>query len=170
MINSPDAVILSGRVADTVARLRRAMRKAARVPQPGMTLSVAQLELLSVLEEHPGSRPGDLATLLRLAPNSVSTLANALVGAGMLTRSAGTSDKRTVEYTVTARGGHQVDQWRTTNTGLLQNALQAMGGRDLKVLSEALPALERLIAVINEQSDRSDQPGDEAAAATAATA
>jgi DNA-binding MarR family transcriptional regulator len=61
-------------VADMVARLRRAMRIAARVRQPGTSLSVAQLELLSIVEEHPGARPGDLAGLLHLAPNSVSTL------------------------------------------------------------------------------------------------
>ena len=40
-------------LADVVARLRRAMRRAARNADPGTTLSVAQLELLSALAEHP---------------------------------------------------------------------------------------------------------------------
>jgi DNA-binding MarR family transcriptional regulator len=161
MNEPPDASGLSATVADVVARLRRAMRKAARARQPGMSLSVAQLELLSVVEERPGARPGDLAGLLRLAPNSVSTLANALVGAGMLARSPGTTDKRTVEYTLTHHGGRQVSRWRATNTGLLQNALEVLEGRDLRVLSEALPILERLIAVIDEQSDAAGKVSDE---------
>jgi DNA-binding MarR family transcriptional regulator len=159
MTHGLDVTSLSGRVSDSVARLRRAMRRAARVRQPGMALSVAQLELLSVVEDHPASRPGDLATLLRLAPNSVSTLANALVAAGMLTRSSGSIDRRAVEYTLTARGAGQVGQWRTTNAGLLQSALQTLAARDLQVLSAALPVLDRLIAAINEQSEPSDQSG-----------
>ena len=163
----PDVTTLSGRVSDSVARLRRAMRRAARVHQPGMALSVAQLELLSVVEEHAGSRPGDLATLLRLAPNSVSTLANALVAARMLTRSAGSIDRRAVEYTLTAQGVDQVGRWRTTNTGLLQGALQTLTPGDLQVLSAALPVLDRLIAAINEQSDPSGQSGERTAVASA---
>ena len=80
----PTESVLPEAVADLVASLRRAMRKAARARIPAMPLSVAQLELLSLVQEHPGARPGDLAGLLRLAPNSVSTLANAMVSAGML--------------------------------------------------------------------------------------
>ena len=157
MARPTDPPPLPGAVADTVAKLRRAMRKAARARRPGMPLSVAQLELLSVVEEHPGARPGDLAGLLRLAPNSVSTLANALVGAGMLARSPGSSDKRTVEYTLTPGGLHEVTQWRATNSALLQNAIEALSSRDLRLLSAALPVLDRLIAVIDAQSEEVDQ-------------
>src|SRR5674476_924575 len=82
----PAEPVLPEAVADLVARLRRAMRKAARVRAPAMPLSVARLELLSLLQEHPGARLGDLAGLLHLAANSVSTLANAMVSAGMLDR------------------------------------------------------------------------------------
>jgi MFS family permease len=51
-------------LADVVSRLRRAMRRAARAADPVTALSVAQLELLSCLAEHPGARPGQLAGLL----------------------------------------------------------------------------------------------------------
>jgi DNA-binding MarR family transcriptional regulator len=149
--------MLPSDIADLVARLRRAMRKAARVAQPAISLSVAQLELLSVVEEHPGARPGDLARLLRLAANSVSTLANAMVIAGMLNRSPGATDKRTVEFALTPRGAKLVGQWRTTNTGLLRNAIAALDAQDQQVLSEALPVLRRLVAVIDEQAERPTQ-------------
>jgi len=142
-----------GAVADLVARLRRAMRKAARLAQPAMALSVAQLELLSLVQEHPGARPGDLALLLGLAANSVSTLANAMAGAGMLDRSPGATDRRTVEFNLTPRGARLVAQWRTTNTGVLRNAVAALDARDQQTLSEALPVLERLVVVIDEQAD-----------------
>jgi DNA-binding MarR family transcriptional regulator len=139
-------------VAEFVARLRRAMRKAARVRVPTMALSVAQLELLSLVQEHPGARPGDLASLLHLAPNSVSTLANAMTSAGMLDRCPGATDKRTVAFTLTPQGAHVVRQWRTTNAALLQSAIAALSSQDQQILTEALPVLERLVAVIDEQA------------------
>ena len=122
--------LLPGAVADLVAALRRVMRKAARVRQPAMPLSVAQLELLSLVGENPGARPGDLANLLRLAANSVSTLANAMVTAGLMERTPGVTDKRTVEFTLTHEGAHLVGQWRTTNTGLLRSAIAALDATD----------------------------------------
>lgn len=63
-------------LAEVVARLRRAMRRAARNADPSNTLSVAQLELLSCLAENPGAGPSRLAHVLRLAPNSVTTMVN----------------------------------------------------------------------------------------------
>jgi DNA-binding MarR family transcriptional regulator len=151
---APTSSMLPGAVADLVATLRRVMRKAARVRQPAMPLSVAQLELLSLVEEHPGTRPGDLAGLLRLAANSVSTLANALVSAGMLERAPGATDKRTVEFTLTHQGAQLVGQWRATNTSLLRSAIAALDTTDRQVLTQALPVLARLVAVIDEQAER----------------
>ena len=148
----PPESVLAEAVAALVANLRRAMRKAARAQAPGMPLSVAQLELLSLVEEHPGARPGDLAGLLHLAPNSVSTLANAMVSAGMLNRSPGAADKRTVEYTLTPQGAQLVGQWRTVNEALLQSAIAALGTQDRRVLTETLPVLERLVAAIEDQA------------------
>lgn len=150
----PAQSTLPGAVADLVARLRRAMRKAARVRQPAMPLSVAQLELLSLVQEHPGARPGDLAGMLHLAANSVSTLANAMVSTGMLERSPGATDKRTVEFSLTPRSAQLVGQWRATNTGLLLSAITALDAHDQQVLAEALPVLERLVAIIDLQAER----------------
>jgi len=60
-------------LAGIVSRLRRAMRRAARAADPALGLSVAQLELLSCITEHPAIRPSQLARMLRLAPSSVAT-------------------------------------------------------------------------------------------------
>jgi hypothetical protein len=56
-------------LAEGIARLRRALRRGARVADPANPLAVAQLELLSALTEHPGARPGQLARLLHMRPN-----------------------------------------------------------------------------------------------------
>src|SRR5580704_14778815 len=73
-------------IAEGIARLRRALRRGARLADPGNRLAVAQLEVLAALTENPGSRPGQLARLLHMRPNTVTTIVNALSAAGMLSR------------------------------------------------------------------------------------
>ena len=147
---------LTATFADLVARLRRAMRRAARAKLPTLPLSVAQLELLSVVEERPGSRPGELAQALRLAPNSVSTLANTLATAGMLQRAASAADKRAVEYSLTPAGAAHVASWRQVNGTALAAAVEALPVADQEVLGRALPVLDRLVDLLEEQTDRTD--------------
>lgn len=155
-MTSPGVTDLPSTVADMVARLRRAMRRAARAAQPSMTLSVAQLELLSVIDERPGSRPGELAQILRLAPNSVSTLANSLTAAGMLARASVAPDKRAVTYSLTPAGAAQVTSWRQTNTTSLASALAALTPQEQQVVHQAMPVLNRLVALLDEHTDTTD--------------
>lgn len=159
MTRTTTATELSSTFADMVARLRRAMRRAARAAQPSMTLSVAQLELLSVIDEHPGSRPGELAQILRLAPNSVSTLANSLASAGMLDRATNAADKRAVTYSLTSDGTAHVTSWRRTNTASLARALAVLTPHQRTVIHRAMPALNRLVTVLDEQTDTTDDEG-----------
>ena len=88
-------------LAEGIARLRRALRRGARVADPGNPLAVAQLELLSALTEHPGARPGQLARLLHMRPNTVTTIVNTLTAQGMVSRATADGDRRAVELTAT---------------------------------------------------------------------
>ena len=132
-------------LADVVARLRRAMRRAARAAHPGHPLSVAQLELLSCLAERPGARPGEVARQLRLAPSSVTTLVNALVAQGMVARTSGGPDRRTVALRLTPAGTGTLERWQATNATILDTALAALPADRQHVLRAALPALDQLI-------------------------
>jgi DNA-binding MarR family transcriptional regulator len=101
-------------LAEGIARLRRALRRGARVADPGNTLAVAQLELLTALAEHPGARPGQLARLLNMRPNTVTTIVNALSARGMLDRVTASGDRRAVELTATEAGREAVRGRRPT--------------------------------------------------------
>lgn len=136
-------------LAEVIARLRRAMRRAARASDPDNVLSVAQLELLSCLAENPGARPSQLARLLRLAPNSVTTLVNGLRTRDLITRTDGSGDRRTVSLALTHAGEHAVGQWHTTNTAILRNALTELHPAWQHLLTAALPALRELIDAID---------------------
>ena len=143
----------SADLADVVARLRRAMRRAARAADPAAGLSVAQLELLSCLAENPGVRPGQLATLLRLAPSSVATLVNVLRRDGLVTRTGGEGDRRTACLRLTPAGDAAVTRWKTLNERLLGAALAALPPASRTAIEAALPALSGLAGAVDSLAD-----------------
>jgi DNA-binding MarR family transcriptional regulator len=160
-------------LAGVIAQLRRAMRRAARSADPASTLSVAQLELLSCLAENPGARPGHVAKLLRLAPNSVTTLVNGLSSRDLLTRTSGSDDRRTVALELTEAGARAVRQWQETNAAILRAALAGLHPGWQHLLTAAIPALAELTAAIDSLADQTPEPqgpagGDAARAAGAA--
>src|SRR5215468_3479256 len=107
-MSSGDVAPSPAGLAEGIARLRRALRRGARVADPGNTLAVAQLELLAALVEQPGARPGQLARRLNMRANTVTTIVNALSARGMLDRVAADDDRRAVELTVTEAGQQAV--------------------------------------------------------------
>ena len=143
-------------LADIVSRLRRAMRRAARAADPGLGLSVAQLELLSCMAEHPGIRPSQLARMLRLAPSSVATLLGGLQSAGYLTRTPGADvagDRRTVSLDLSGLGAAAVVRWHRVNEEIIRAALAALSEHDQAALRDAAPALRELTSSIDAQAD-----------------
>jgi DNA-binding MarR family transcriptional regulator len=145
-------------LADVVSRLRRAMRRAARAADPAATLSVAQLELLSCVAEHPGIRPSQLAEQLRLAPSSVATLVNGLRAAALVTRDTGPGDRRTASLRLTPAGDSAVTSWKSLNEELLQAALGSLPGASGQAVRAALPALRELAGAVDALADESRQP------------
>jgi DNA-binding MarR family transcriptional regulator len=143
-------------LADIVSRLRRAMRRAARTADPALGLSVARLELLSCIAEHPGVRPSQLARMLRLAPSSVATLLSGLQSAGYVTRAPGgdgAGDRRTVSLDLSDQGVAAVTRWHRLNEEIIQAALAALPPRDRATLRDAAAALRDLTASIDAQAD-----------------
>jgi len=139
----------SADLADAVSRLRRAMRRAARAADRQSGLSVAQLEMLSCLAENPGSRPGQLARLLRLAPSSVATLTQSLRQSGLVTRTGGAGDRRTASLDLTPAGETAVLRWKTLNERLLSEAQAALPPERRSALNGALPALADLAGAVD---------------------
>ena len=76
------------------AGLRRVVRRRLRAELPGPALRGAQLELLQLVEAEPGVGVAAAARSLHLAGNTVSTLVNQLVAAGMVHRAVDPADRR----------------------------------------------------------------------------
>ncbi len=145
-------------LAEQIARLRRALRRGARVADPGNPLAVAQLELLSALTEHPGARPGQLARLLHMRPNTVTTIVNTLTAQGMISRTTADGDRRAVELTATDAGQQAVHAWQATNAAVLHLALSTLPAPQRRALAAAVPALAALASAVNRLADTPAPP------------
>jgi DNA-binding MarR family transcriptional regulator len=164
-VPSPESRPTDTALADVVARLRRAMRRAARAADPDGALSVAQLELLSCLAENPGARPSQLARLLNLAPNSVTNLVNTLQGRGLIVRSTSNGDRRAVSLRLTDSGSRAVEHWHRLNTAILRSAFADLNPAWQHLLDAALPALRQLIEAIDVQAEHGQRPDGTASSA-----
>lgn len=145
-------------LADGIARLRRALRRGARVADPENPLAVAQLELLSAVAENPACRPGQLAQLLHMRPNTVTTIVNALVAHGMVSRVGADSDRRAIELTATEAGRTAVHAWQVINADLLHVALSTLPAQQRRALAAAVPALDALASAVDRLADEPPQP------------
>lgn len=132
-------------LTDVVTRLRRVLRASIRTDYPWESLPMAQVEILQRLRDEPGLRVNDLAVRHRLANNTVSTLIQQLVVAGLVTRTEDRADRRAVHLRLTSAGLAMLDAWQDAHQKRLRSAMGRLARADRDVVTAALPALSRLV-------------------------
>ncbi len=142
---SPGASSEAKVLTEVVTRLRRALRSSIRTDYPWESLPMAQVELLLALREHQPARIGELATLLRLAPNTVSGLVQTLVEGELVTRAPDSTDRRVAVVTLTAPGHDKLADWEHAHQQRIGTALRQLAPADQNTIRSALPALARLV-------------------------
>jgi DNA-binding MarR family transcriptional regulator len=125
--------------------LHRTLRKRAREDWPLEPLATAQVELLRAVRRRPGISVGEAAAELRVAPNTASTLANQLVAAGLVGRTADDRDRRTVRLAVTDAADERMAAWNDRRHHVLEAALVRLGRADREALAAAVGPLQRLL-------------------------
>jgi DNA-binding MarR family transcriptional regulator len=131
------------------AALRRLIRRRLREESPPR-LRPTQVELLIVLARQPGMSVAAVARELHLAENSVSTLVNQLAGAGMLHRRTDPDDRRAARLELTPAARRHLTEWRDRRARLVGARLGDLSGEDRTAIAAALPALNRLLALLQE--------------------
>ena len=134
----------AGALTEVVTRLRRVLRTSIRGEYPWESLPMAQVELLLALRERQPARIGELATRLKLAPNTISGLVQQLVEAGLVGRGPAPADRRVAAVTLTTAGLAKLDEWELAYHRRLSAALADLGAADQAAVRAALPALARL--------------------------
>jgi DNA-binding MarR family transcriptional regulator len=140
-------------LADIVSRLRRALRRGVRADVPFESMSVAQIELLQLLEDQPGLRASMIGERLLLAPTTVSTLVSALLSGELIERTADPDDRRAWQLSLTPAGTARLAEWQQANKRVLHGALDRLNAADQKALRGALPALTKLVANLDQTRD-----------------
>jgi DNA-binding MarR family transcriptional regulator len=142
---------LAAELLGAISAIRRVSRRAVRSAWPEEPPPAAQSELLRLAAARPGISVADAARALRLAPNTVSTLVGRLTAAGLLERTRASSDGRSVRLTVTAKAEQRIAGWRDLRAELAGRALDRMTATDRKALADAVPALLRFAAQLEEE-------------------
>ena len=145
-VSSDQAVSSEARtLTEVVTQLRRTLRTSIRTDYPWESLPMAQVELLLALHDHQPARVGQLANLLRLAPNTVSGLVQVLVEAGLAARAPDPGDRRVAVVTLTEAGSTKLAGWEQAHQQRIGNALDQLPAADQTAVRAALPALARLV-------------------------
>jgi DNA-binding MarR family transcriptional regulator len=131
-------------LAQTLGRLRRAVRQRTRQEWGTSPLPEAQLELLRLVRARPGLRPREAAVALGVLPNTVSTLLTTLEGMGLLERQRDGDDARCVRMHLTAAARARIADWQDRRHAVVAAALDALAPADRAAIAGSLPALDRL--------------------------
>ncbi|MCE0765500.1 MarR family transcriptional regulator [Pseudonocardia kujensis] len=133
-----------------VVGMRRVLRRRLRARFGRPPLRGAQAELLQQVEAEPGIGVAAAARALYLAGNSVSTLVNQLVDDGLLRREADPADRRAVRLFLTPGAVDRLARRRAARRELLDDAFARLDTGERTAITAALPALERLLAALEE--------------------
>lgn len=130
--------------AELLVGVQRLLRRMLRRGSTGPRLRGAQIELLREVRANPGIGVAAAARELHLAGNSVSTLVNQLVSAGLLEREADPQDGRAVRLGITGEAAERLAEWDARRGDLVRRHVTALPQEDQEALLAALPALRRL--------------------------
>lgn len=142
---SDEGVSLADELMTVNAAMRRLVRRRLREEVPPR-LRPAQVELMGVVGLRPGISVAAAARELHLADNSVSTLVNQLLAAGMLRRETDPDDRRAVRLELTSAAQRHMADWRDRRARLVGARIDELTGEDRAAIAAALPALGRLLA------------------------
>ncbi|MFE0464013.1 MarR family winged helix-turn-helix transcriptional regulator [Kitasatospora sp. NPDC058965] len=142
---------LADEFSDLLVGVRRLVRRRLRRELLEPRLRGAQVELLRLVMANPGLRVSEAAKELFLAGNSVSTLVNQLVTAGLLVREVDPQDRRAARLQVTEQAVERLAAWRARRQAVMAEAVAALPAEQRAALAAALPALRGLVEELREE-------------------
>jgi DNA-binding MarR family transcriptional regulator len=122
-----------------VLRLSRRLRQ-----QAAGDVTASQLSALSVLAKEGELSLGELASIERIAPPSMTRIAARLEEQGLLERRVDPVDRRIARVAVSPAGEALLTETRTRRDAFLAARLQDLTPEERAILGKAIPLLERL--------------------------
>lgn len=143
----------AARLAAVISPLRRALLAATRAEAALPELAEAQIDVIRALPRGTSSGPAEIADRLRLSRPTVSNLLGTMEAEGLVDRAPDPSDGRRVTVRASARALDLFDRFDAANAALVTRATAALDDADRAALGRALPALERLCAVLGAREE-----------------
>jgi DNA-binding MarR family transcriptional regulator len=131
---------LASRLRLAVARTARRLRQEA-----GGGLSPTLTAALASIENHGPLTPSELADRERIKRPTATRLIGTLEGAGLVTRTADISDRRSSLIAITPEGRDLMRTLRTRKDLYLAQRLRKLSDSDRETLDRAADLLERLL-------------------------
>lgn len=135
-------------VPDTADRLRHAVARLARLlrQQDEGGLGATSTAALSSVKNRGPMTLGELAACEQVAPPTMTKVVEKLESQGFVTRQVDPKDRRVSRVTVTPAGRRHLDSTRARRTSWLASRLEQLEPDDLQRMTDALGALETIIA------------------------
>lgn len=140
---------------DETARLRRAIARLARAlnaAAAGEGLTPAQASVLGLVTARGPLTVSRLIELEGLNPSVASRVLGKLDEAGLVRRSPGTDDQRTVRVAATAAGRRMHQRIKIQRNALVSASIVRLPTEQAADLAHALPALEALADHLSAQT------------------
>ena len=134
----------SGLAAELRQAVMRLRRRLANEREPGNELSIASMSVLGSLYRHGDLTVGELASLEKVQPPSMTRHVTALEAGGYLTKRPHESDGRVVVVELTDLGRARVVADRTRRDEWLARQLRELTPDERAVLRAAVPLLKRI--------------------------
>lgn len=138
--STPEHLASADDLRIAVMRLARRMR----LERVDGDVSDGQLSVLFVLAKHGPQTLGSLSDIDRVSAPSMTRTVNALVDAGLVSRSAAPDDGRKVLIDLTDSGTRIVDTTRERRAAWFDTHLAGLSPEDRRTLLEAAPIIRAL--------------------------
>lgn len=113
-------------------------------PANAPTLNAPRLSALSVIVFSGPITLGSMAAAEQVRPPTMTRIVNALVAQGLVSKTSGTSDRRTIRLTATMRGKRTLVTGRRQRTQALAGAIRQLSAAESDALLRALPVFSKL--------------------------
>jgi DNA-binding MarR family transcriptional regulator len=137
---SGDQELLAGRLRHAIARSARRLRQEA-----GTDLSPSLSAALATIDRHGPLTPSELAARERVQRPTVTRVVYRLEQAGLVSRAADPTDRRSALITVTPEGHALLEVARTRKDVFLSERLEALPAADRTTLERAAALLEGML-------------------------
>jgi DNA-binding MarR family transcriptional regulator len=138
---------------DSIRRLLRALRIAARDTLATAGVSAAQLFVLRALVDGEAASLSDLAERTMTDRTSVAAVVDRLVRSGLVTKGTSDEDRRRASIRITPKGRTVLRGAPRPPTALLIEALQRVEPAELRRIERGLHALTRAMGIDGEPAE-----------------